>query len=58
MELERASGQAQPPCWCLSQSFPAGLLARLPPQAQGAACICARCLATYAAESTVIRGDA
>ena len=34
MEIERATGQAQPPCWCLAASFAPELLARLPPQAE------------------------
>ncbi|WP_291012865.1 cysteine-rich CWC family protein [Hydrogenophaga sp.] len=45
MEIERATGQAQPPCWCLSQVFAPELLARLPPRTEGLACICARCVA-------------
>ncbi len=45
MELEKATGQAQPPCWCTlpSVSFSEELLARLPPEARHKACICARC---------------
>jgi hypothetical protein len=45
MELERATGVAQPPCWCTTARFPPDLLARLPPEAAGKACICAACLA-------------
>lgn len=51
MEIEKASGQAQPPCWCVSQTFSAELLARLPAEAQGQACICARCLAGFQANA-------
>ncbi len=45
MELEKATGQAQPPCWCTRADirFSQALLARVPPQARGQACICARC---------------
>ena len=50
MEQARATGQAQPPCWCTTQRFPAELLARLPAEAAGKACICAGCLARFRAE--------
>lgn len=49
MELEKANGQPQPPCWCVTETFSAELLAQLPPQAQGQACICAACLARFRA---------
>lgn len=51
MEIERATGEAQPPCWCMAAdfSFDEALLARIPAEARGQACICARC-ATAAAE--------
>lgn len=42
-EIARATGQAQPPCWCTTVAFPPELLARVPPEAQGQACICAAC---------------
>ncbi len=47
MEIERVTGQAQPPCWCTTASFPPDLLARLPVEAAGRACICAGCLAAF-----------
>ncbi len=47
LELQKATGQAQPPCWCVSQTFSAELLARLPTQAQGQACICGACLLRF-----------
>lgn len=50
MELERATGQTQPPCWCVDTAFPPGLLARLPPEAEGKACICAACVARFTGE--------
>jgi hypothetical protein len=31
------------PCWCARVSIPAELLARVPEDARGAACVCARC---------------
>lgn len=43
MELEKASGEAQPPCWCVNMGFTPALLATVPPDAQGKACICADC---------------
>ncbi len=45
MEIERETGQAQPGCWCMTADFDAALLARLPPERRGLACICARCAA-------------
>jgi len=47
MEVERATGVSQAPCWCTTQSFTAGLLARLPAGAEGKACICGRCLTRF-----------
>jgi hypothetical protein len=43
MEIERATGEKQPPCWCMQVDFGAELIARVPPQQQGVACICAAC---------------
>lgn len=45
MELERTTGQKQPPCWCTQVNFSAELLARVPAADQGKACICAACAA-------------
>lgn len=42
-EIARATGQAQPPCWCTTVTFAPELLARVPPEAQRRACICAAC---------------
>lgn len=52
MEIEQATGQKQPPCWCVTQAIPADLLERLPAQARGKACICARCVAAFHATPT------
>ena len=52
MEIERATGQKQGPCWCVSQTFSAELLARLPDSAQGKACICASCLSAFNTQET------
>ena len=40
-EIERATGVAQPPCWCTQVEFGADLLARVPAAAQRRSCICA-----------------
>jgi hypothetical protein len=45
MEVERETGQKQPPCWCTQASFSADLLARIPDAQRNQACICARCAA-------------
>lgn len=43
MEVERETGQKQPPCWCTQVDFSAGLLARIPDEARRKACICEAC---------------
>ena len=43
MEVERITGEKQPPCWCTQVEFGADLLARVPPDQQGLACICPAC---------------
>jgi hypothetical protein len=43
MEVERAAGVAQPPCWCTQADFSQDLLEQLPAEALGRACICAAC---------------
>jgi len=43
MEIERATGTPQPPCWCSAQSFSAELLERIPQAARGLRCVCAAC---------------
>lgn len=43
MERERETGQPQPPCWCTEVDFGADLLARVPGEALGTACICRTC---------------
>ncbi|WP_372659201.1 cysteine-rich CWC family protein [Hydrogenophaga sp.] len=48
MEIERTTGVNQGPCWCTTATFDAELLARLPAQTRGKACICARCAAAGA----------
>ena len=48
MEIERATGLAQAPCWCVAETFPPALIASLPEAAQGKACICIDCLRAHA----------
>jgi hypothetical protein len=43
MELERETGQAQPPCWCTQVDFQREVLSRVPAEARGRACICNSC---------------
>lgn len=43
MELERATGIKQPPCWCSQATFDTELLERIPEGARGKACLCAAC---------------
>ncbi|MBX9611497.1 MAG: cysteine-rich CWC family protein [Burkholderiales bacterium] len=43
MEVERATGVKQPPCWCTGVTFGPELLARVPAAAQNQACICRYC---------------
>ena len=43
MEIERKTGINPGPCWCVGLDFSADLLKKLPPEAQGKACICEAC---------------
>lgn len=43
MEVEKATGQPQDPCWCMQVDFNAELLAQLPAESRGQACICRSC---------------
>jgi len=45
MEMEKATGQKQPPCWCTQATFSAELLARIPDALRNQACVCAACAA-------------
>ena len=44
MEIQKATGQPQPPCWCVDERFTPELLARVPAPARGGACICMACV--------------
>ena len=43
MEVERATGVKQAPCWCSQVKFEAALLSRIPEHARGKACLCPVC---------------
>jgi hypothetical protein len=45
MEVERATGVRQSPCWCTQADFSRELLDSVPLAAQRKACICAACAA-------------
>ncbi|MCV0438447.1 MAG: cysteine-rich CWC family protein [Hydrogenophaga sp.] len=45
MEIQRATGEVQPPCWCVGTTFDPDLFKRIPDAARGQACICAACVA-------------
>lgn len=40
-----ACGSFDVACWCMTATIPAALLATVPPEARGRACICAACVA-------------
>ncbi|GAC1606327.1 MAG: hypothetical protein NVS3B2_13680 [Ramlibacter sp.] len=50
METQKATGLAQLPCWCTHVDISRELLARIAPEQQGLACICARCARGGAAQ--------
>ncbi len=43
MELEKATGIAQPACWCTGLKMDAELLAQIPAASRNLACICQAC---------------
>jgi hypothetical protein len=45
MEGQRGTRGEQPACWCTEMQFDAKLLAKVPRQAKGRACICRACAA-------------
>ena len=47
MEMEKETGINQGVCWCVEMNFSADLLAAVPAPAQGQACICAACAASF-----------
>ncbi|MDO9158849.1 MAG: cysteine-rich CWC family protein [Burkholderiaceae bacterium] len=58
MELARLTGVPEAgPCWCTRVSFAPDLLARVPAQAQGKACICEACARQAAASPSLADTD-
>ena len=51
LEVERATGLKQPPCWCTQVDFNREVLECLPPGNRGLACICQACAAKPTASS-------
>jgi hypothetical protein len=45
MEIAKAAGTSAERCWCFDAVFSEGLMDLVPLEAQGKACICARCAA-------------
>ncbi|MBL8371181.1 MAG: cysteine-rich CWC family protein [Burkholderiaceae bacterium] len=43
MEMERITGEKQPPCWCTQIRFDPAALAALPTGARGVSCLCPAC---------------
>jgi len=43
MEMARAAGTYPERCWCMDAEFKPEVLALLPSEARGKACICAKC---------------
>ena len=41
-DCQVAAGRTR--CWCFETRVPPELLARVPPEAQGVACVCRRCV--------------
>ncbi|NRF67870.1 cysteine-rich CWC family protein [Aquincola sp. S2] len=39
-----ACGSFDTPCWCTGVRIPAALIARLPAEQRGTACVCRRCI--------------
>jgi len=40
-----AAGRPDEPCWCTRVTIPEALIASLPEEARGVACLCAACVA-------------
>lgn len=55
VELARATGAAQAPCWCMDIGMSAAsrqaLEERIPQEARGLACVCAACMTRLLATS-------
>ena len=42
-EIAKKTGEPEQPCWCRDVTFTAELLATVPEEAQGVACVCRSC---------------
>ncbi len=45
MDVEKATGQKQPPCWCTGVTVGPAVLAQIPPASWALACVCITCAA-------------
>ena len=45
-EVARATGKPSEACWCMSATFSAELLDRVPEEVQNKACICEKCVSS------------
>jgi len=45
MEVAKATGQPVQRCWCVDAVFTPALMAQIPDNAKGVACVCAQCAA-------------
>ena len=43
LEIERATGVKQPPCWCTKVQFHPSVLERVQTPARGKVCVCQTC---------------
>ena len=43
MEVQKATGLEQQPCWCTHVDLSLDLLAKIPPELRGKACVCPGC---------------
>jgi hypothetical protein len=43
MVAERKTGETQGLCWCMAACFDEAVMPRIPADARGVACLCARC---------------
>lgn len=42
-EIAKATGEPEQPCWCREVKFTDALLAQVPAEVQGLACVCRNC---------------
>ena len=49
-DCARQKGREEKDCWCVSETFPAEILALVPEEKKGEACICRTCLRRHLSE--------